>query len=701
MISMVKNAVKSALVQRKIEEYNARLDEQFVSYDAWIREREEATENEHYKPSDNPAGATLQMTEAVKAQKAFKVQVIEYKDCGSSFVLPVPGLQEAVSFDADTSKINCNDSFVLFVNRKEFLTERATQIVSEYFTAHPKCVLVYGDEDEWNSNRSVRMNPWFKPDFSPDTLLSYFYYGNVVAVRADALQKVVWKASDDCLMNLYDMCLQLSFPVDREAIGHVQYVLYHGDSLKQLCIEDTYAALRKQYAVEACKKQQKSEDSASATSSSESNDKAEGHGNKISVVIPSKDHPGVLEVCLQSLVNIEKNENYEIVVVDNGSAPGKKKRYEELKNKFGFNYIYEPMEFNFSRMCNLGAEAATGNVLLFLNDDIEALEEGWMSKMLAHAMKSHVGAVGAKLYYPNSKTIQHAGITNLRLGPVHKMQFLEDTRSYYDGRNRFDSNVIAVTAACLMVRKEVFDDCGGFGEGLAVAFNDVELCFRIYKNGYYNVQCNGAVLCHHESLSRGNDETIEKQIRLQNERRKMYAVHSDLYGVDPFYHPYMNTQILDTNYSFAYEYPAGEAIDVCEPKLLKGGLQQEWYNECLLISMEYAADLTAWLEHPDSKGNELYFQGYQFVIGSDNACFKRSILLKNVDKEEVWEIPCGENFRPDLNVNVPEGNVSLCGFALVIEKSSLPAGKYQVGCMATSLVGRQRLCRFVNKFVEI
>lgn len=696
MISVVKNAVKSALVQRKIEEYNAGLDEQFVSYDSWIRERE-AVEGERSIAGSNETVDTVQITDDVGTQTNVNVQIVEYKDCVTSFVLPVSKLQEASSSDADTRA----GSVVLFVNGKEYLAEQAEQVVSEYFVAHPDCVLVYGDEDEWNSNRSVRMNPWFKPDFSPDTLLSYFYYGNVVAVRADALRDVVWKASDDCLMNLYDMCLQLSFPVNRNAIGHVQYVLYHADSLKQFCVEEKYEVLRAEYAGKACGKQQDISNTTVAGSGLGNNENVHNQENKISVVIPSKDHPEVLEVCLQSLVNTGKSENYEIIVVDNGSSPDKQKRYEELKNKFGFNYFFGPMEFNFSRMCNLGAEVATGNVLLFLNDDIEALEEGWMSKMLAHVKKMHVGAVGAKLYYPNSKTIQHAGITNLRLGPVHKMQFLEDSRAYYDGRNRYDGNVIAVTAACLMVRKDVFTECGGFSEDLAVAFNDVELCFRIYKNGYYNVQCNEAVLCHHESLSRGNDEATEKQIRLQNERRKMYAAHPDLYGVDPFYHPYMNTQILDTNFSYAYEYPAGEAIDVCEPKLVKGGLQKEWYNECLLISMEYADDLTAWLEQPDRKGNELYFQGYQFVIGSDNACFRRSILLKNVDKEDVWEIPCGENFRPDLNVNVPEGNVSLCGFALVIEKNSLPAGKYQIGCMSTSLVSRQRLCRFVNKFVEI
>ena len=647
MISMVKSAVKSALINRKIEEYYAGLDAQFVSYDAWIADKEAKT----------PVTLALLRPEAVR--------VVEFAECGSVFGDTMRSLSDDV------------DNLVIFVNDRNRMAFNAITVISDFMLRNPEYVLAYGDEDEWNHDCTVRMNPWFKPDFSPDTLLQYFYYGNVIVVRANALCEVKWAGMDDCLYNLYDMCLQLSFPVNRGRVEHIQYVLYHAADLKRLCVAEYYDELKKTYS---------------------DKEKYVGKENKISIVIPSKDHSGILQTCLESL---KKRDNVEIVVVDNGSSDIKKQNYEKLKNKFGFNYIYSPMEFNFSKMCNIGAKAATGEYVLFLNDDIEAIDDVWLDAMLSHAQKKHVGAVGAKLYYPDSKTIQHAGITNLRLGPVHKMQFLQDVRPYYDGRNIFDCNVIAVTGACLMVRKTVFEECGGFSEDLAVAFNDVELCFRLYEAGYYNVQCNSAVLYHHESLSRGNDASEEKQLRLQKERRKMYDMHPDLYGTDPFYHPYLNMNILDTNYSFAYEYPACEEIDVCSPKLLKGGLKQEWYNDCLLISLEYADDFAAWMEYPDKSGKELYFQGYQFVIGSDNAGFSRFILLQNEKTKEVYEILCGEVFRPDLDVNVEDRHVSLCGFALVIAKDSIPAGRYRVGGMAVSKVGRQRLCRFVNKFIEV
>lgn len=132
-------------------------------------------------------------------------------------------------------------------------------------------------------------------------------------------------------------------------------------------------------------------------------------------------------------------------------------------------------------MCNRGAELAEGKFLLFLNDDIEVCGNDWLDKMVIRAMQPYVGSVGLKLYYPDSVKIQHDGIVNLPVGPVHKLQFMEDDKSYYFGRNRFDLNCVAVTGACLLIRTEVFRETGGFREALRVAYNDVDLGFVWWK----------------------------------------------------------------------------------------------------------------------------------------------------------------------------------------------------------------------------
>lgn len=671
MVSKLKSAIKASFMQRKIEEYYYHLDEQFVSYHDWITDREAA-----YRST--------------------------MKTDGKSFTFKVVSSGENVSGnEAD---------ILVFVTDKQWLDEYAVAVLMEYFREYPECQLVYGDEDEWNSNRTLRMNPWFKPDFSPELLGQYFYFGNVIAIRAEYYRKIMNETGsfgeetafekkysikgatetgeNACteeaalfVERIYELCLQASFPVEKDRIGHVPYVLYHSPAVKHLCVSDEYRELRDKYTDRTvCKNIE---------------------NNKISIVIPSKDHPDVLENCIASIVKTSAGCEYEIIVVDNGSNEENLAKIQGLQSKYKFNYICNSMEFNFSKMCNIGADNASGDILLFLNDDIEAVENGWLVKLKQYALREHVGAVGAKLYYPDSKTIQHAGITNLRLGPVHKLQFLQDERPYYDGRNQITHNVIATTGACLMVRRDLFVSCGGFSEDLAVAFNDVELCFRIYKSGFYNVVCNDVFLYHHESLSRGDDETQEKHARLWNERAKMYAMHPDLYGRDPFYHPYLNTVILDTNYSFAYQYPAGSDVAVEAPSPMKGSIQDEWYNECLQVSLEYAGELSEWMDGPGQTGEYLYFQGYQFVIGSDNPEYARFLLCEEEQTKQLWQIPCIPTFRPDLDKNVEEGYASLCGFSLVIEKNSLPKGRYRVGGMVKSSIGRQVLCRFTNKYIEV
>ena len=177
----------------------------------------------------------------------------------------------------------------------------------------------------------------------------------------------------------------------------------------------------------------------------------------VSVVVPSRDHPEILERCLKSFRDKTAYRYYEWIVVDNGSNAENRAAMEELSRKYGFRYIYEEMPFNFSKMCNLGARQAEGDLLLFMNDDMEIIEKSWLERMAGQALQPETGAVGAKLWYAGTQKIQHAGITNMQIGPSHKLVTFPDDRDYYYGHNEVVCDMIGVTGACLMVSRAKYE----------------------------------------------------------------------------------------------------------------------------------------------------------------------------------------------------------------------------------------------------
>ena len=233
----------------------------------------------------------------------------------------------------------------------------------------------------------------------------------------------------------------------------------------------------------------------------------------VSVIIPSKDNVKVYERCIQTLYEKTAYKNFEVIHVDNGSSEENKRGYENIARTYGVQYHYQPMNFNFSAMCNIGAKQAKGSYLLFLNDDIEIIKGDWLERMLGQAMQQHVGAVGAKLLYPGIGNIQHTGVINLSQGPVHCFANMPDDVIYDFCRNKLDFNYSAVTGACLLLSREKFDAVGGFEEELPVAYNDVDLCFKLTEQGYFNVLRNDAVLYHHESVSRGYDHASAEKCK--------------------------------------------------------------------------------------------------------------------------------------------------------------------------------------------
>lgn len=648
----------------------------------------------------------------------------------------------------------CDDGFVLFTMVEGVPTAYARKNIARYFAENPETMVVYGDEDIQDEDGVVR-RPWFKPDWSPDFFDSCFYFGNLVAVRRSwwerqqlnlpgellepargmEREKTALKESKkrentvsatagntagetvECVIrdrNVYEGLVRAlvsgGYARSSQLVGHIPQILFHaaGDEAQERFLmererqPESYR-IREKRCMERC-------------------GTGENGQPLVSVIIPSKDQPDLLQECMEGIFRCGGGISCEILVVDNGSSRENKVRLESLvrelqirgereNGRIFVRYLYEPMEFNFSRMCNRGSKEAKGKLLLFLNDDVTLQLPGSIAEMAELAARAYTGAVGMKLLYPNSGRIQHAGITNLPMGPVHKLQFCTDEEVYYGRANHCRRNFLAVTAACLMVDKTRFEEAGGFPEELRVAFNDVALCFRLYELGYFNVCLNDRYALHHESLSRGADETPEKLWRLLDERRRLYEKSPELEGRDPYYSVHLNSCGLDTQIAPAYE-TAANAPQKETQRLKRISLKACRQDACLLFRVE------------DSREREI--TGYGVVLGDNNACYEKTLLLqgggekiagqdaakeglakRDVVKENtasglVYGVVLDGQYRPDLERNLKgQENVALSGFWLRLTSGAVPAGRYRVGILARNRVSGLKLFNWSNRYVEL
>ncbi|MBR3306090.1 MAG: glycosyltransferase [Lachnospiraceae bacterium] len=412
--------------------------------------------------------------------------------------------------------------------------------------------------------------------------------------------------------------------------------------------------------------------------------------SKLSVLIPSKDHPGLLSQCLQSFVKYTDYDKLEFIVVDNGSSPENREKYEELKKSIPFTYIYEAGEFNFSRMCNSAVKASIGRLLLFLNDDIELRPlpgrediSKWLKIMAAEAIRPETGAVGALLYYPPDESgeyrIQHAGVSNIGLGPVHK----------HNGSLRRPSvpkEVIAVTAACLLVERKKFREAGGFCEELEVAYNDVDLCFTLYEKGYRNIVRPEAELIHHESTSRGYEESAEKRRRQLEEWVKLYKRHPEMYGRDPYLDPAIPMWKLtsDMKPEFTAESDApGISSEVSELQVLKPSqsgrlLRKLGIDIAPLYHIDHAFS-RIYMDKDGEPRRQWRIEGWAAPRKKALWNYTRYLLLRDKWGTSV-RIKLFETYRPDTKAVLTEQEgYALSGFAARIDEEKVTEGKYEAG----------------------
>jgi glycosyltransferase involved in cell wall biosynthesis len=433
--------------------------------------------------------------------------------------------------------------FIALLDHDDLLSPDALFEIALLLNRHPEADMIYSDEDKIDEQGKFS-EPYFKPDWSPDSFLSRMYTCHLSTYRRSIVQeigglRIGYEGSQD-----YDLVLR--FTEKTQNVFHIPKILYHWRIHPQSTAQ---SAAAKPYAYDAS-------DRALAEALERRGEPGkllpiEGSpGNYIvryqikehdlvSVIVPTKDKADLLDRCLTSIFEKTTYPNYEVILVDHNSVEPETaaliQKWQTQFDRFQCHRLEIP--FNYSKLNNFAVQQAKGKYLLFLNNDIEVITPNWMTAMVEQAQRRSIGAVGALLLYPDD-TIQHAGVVlGICAYSGHSHKHFSATASGYLNQVIGITNYSAVTGACLMCKRENFEAIGGFDENLAVSFNDIDLCLKLMKQGLHNVYLPHVKLYHYESQSRGHDDTPEKRDRFLQEAEYMMQRWQKWMTCDPHYNP--------------------------------------------------------------------------------------------------------------------------------------------------------------------
>lgn len=435
--------------------------------------------------------------------------------------------------------------FVAFLDHDDLLAPFALFEVVRQLQVDPTADVIYSDEDKIDES-GRRFDPFFKPDFSPDYLRSVNYMPHFLIVRKSLGDKIDWFRESYEGAQDYDLILRL---VEKtRSIAHIPKILYHWRAWTESTAGGTE---KKPYANTSGKKALQEHLNRTKLSAQVEDGYTQTFYRVhyhisgfplISIIIPNQDHATDLKCCMNSILQKTTYPNFEIFLVENGSKEQVTfNLYKRLLEKDSRVHLVEwniNEPFNYSRLNNWAAKQANGEALLFLNNDTQVINNDWLEQMLQFAMRPDVGAVGAKLYYPDN-SIQHAGVI-VGMGGVAGHVYNNFPRQHpgYFGQLVLQHNVSAVTGACLMIREQIFQEVNGFDENYPMAFGDVDLCLSILQRGYLNTWTPYAELYHHESKTRGYEDTPEKKERFEKERNYFKHKWAKWLKIgDPYYNP--------------------------------------------------------------------------------------------------------------------------------------------------------------------
>ena len=467
----------------------------------------------------------------------------------------VKNLEENLGIAGNTNEAleMARGEFVGLLDHDDLLAPQALFRIAEALTADPQADAVYTDEDKVTTDLSEHFQPHFKPDFNLDLLRSNNYITHFFVVRTRLAREAGGFRREFDGAQDYDFIFRCT--EEAKKVLHVPEVLYHWRTHKASTADNPAS---KMYAFEAGKRAIEAHLARCGQEGTVSLRKDLGfyrveypvQGEPlVSILIPNRDQKETLEKCLNSIWEKSTYNNYEILIVENNSSsPEIFDYYREIEKRPGVRILTWKEGFNYSAINNFGEKSAAGDYLLFLNNDVEVINPRWIEELLGNCQRKKVGIVGAKLYYPDD-TIQHAG-TVIGIGGIAGHAFLNMPRSRtgYLHKASLQMDLSAVTAACMMMKRQVFEQLGGFEERLSVAFNDVDLCLRTVQAGYLVVYNPEVELYHYESKSRGAEDSEEKVRRFQEEIEFMRCRWMDLLKKgDPYYN--RNLTLSKWNYS--------------------------------------------------------------------------------------------------------------------------------------------------------
>ena len=462
-------------------------------------------------------------------------------------------MQLGISENTNRALFMARGDYIVFADHDDTLPPFALYECVKMINEHPDADLIYSDEDKLSMNGKEYFQPHFKSDFNIDLLCSMNYFCHLVMVSRDLYEKV--GGLDDAYDGAQDYDFVLRCVERARKICHIPMVLYHWRSHKDSTAENPKS---KRYAFEAGMRAVQAHYDRIGVDAKVIMGEYPGlyqtvYAIKkpepmISIIIPNKDHIADLDKCVRSILERSTYSNYEFLVVENNSTLDETfEYYRQMEAEHAnFRVLYWKEGFNFSAINNFGAEYAKGEYLLFLNNDTQIICNDCLEQLLGPCQRPEVGAVGARLFYEDG-TIQHAGVI-IGYGGIAGHAFLgfDGNANGYFSRIICQSDLSAVTAACMMVRKDVFLEAGGFDEKLEVAFNDIDFCLKLRSMGKLVVYNPFAALYHFESKSRGMEDTPGKIARFNKEADELLKRWPDIVkNGDPYYNPNLSLDRSD------------------------------------------------------------------------------------------------------------------------------------------------------------